>query len=380
MRIPWRDKNFLHATAMLIGTMVGAGIFGIPFAFAKAGFFVGFGFLIITVTITLLFDLIVAEIALRTNGQHQIVGFAQLYMGPWSKRMMFFSYLVGIYGALLAYIVIAGEFLNNIFSHFFYVAPGTYNVIFFILVSLIIPFGLRTIAAVEFVMAGLFIALILAIIAIGAPHVVVSNFLGVTPEFWFLPYGVLLFALGGLSSVPIQRQILKGQERNLKKSIILAVLFTAVLYLLFAAVVVGVSGDVTSPEALSGLFDFLGTKIILLGSIFGVVAIATSYMMLGTAMSEIFMFDYKVPRRYAWLLVVLPPFLLYLSGLRTFIDIISLVGVFSIGLECVILLFVFRKAKSHNTREPEFSLRLPTWLLYLLGFVFLAGVVYELVK
>ena len=44
-----KNREFLHATSILIGTMVGVGIFGIPFAFAKAGFWVGLSFLVLSV-------------------------------------------------------------------------------------------------------------------------------------------------------------------------------------------------------------------------------------------------------------------------------------------------------------------------------------------
>ncbi len=378
MRVPLTDKNFLHATALLVGTMVGVGIFGIPFAFAKAGFFIGFVFLVVTCAVTVLSNITYAEVVLRTETRHQLVGYTNFYLGPFFKRIVLFANLVGIYGALLAYIIIAGEFLNNIFSNFFYANHTTYSFLFFFLISFLLSFGFRTVAGVEFFLTALFVFVILMVFGVGVPEIQWSNFAAITPEFWFLPYGVLLFALAGLTSIPLQREILRGQEHNLKPSILLAVLTVALLYFLFAFTVVGVSGDVTSPDALAGLFDFLGERIIVIGSIFGVLAIATSYLMLGTALRDIFRLDYHLKKHISFLLVVVPPFVLFLAGLRTFIDIISLVGAVAIGIESMILVLVFRRAKTHGTRRPEYSLQLKPWLLWLLVVFFAAGVIYAL--
>src|SRR3989344_6712824 len=109
------NKKFFYSTAALVGTMVGVGIFGLPFAFAKSGFWVGFGFLIAIGLITLLVDLMYGEIVLRTKSQHQLVGYTQFYLGPIFKKIIFFSIAFTSYAALLAYIIISGEFLSNVF-------------------------------------------------------------------------------------------------------------------------------------------------------------------------------------------------------------------------------------------------------------------------
>lgn len=378
MQITDRQKKFLHATAALIGTMVGVGIFGIPLAFAKAGFGIGFLFLIFTCIITLLFNFIFAEIVLRTQEKHQLVGYTNFYLGPFFKHVVLFANLVGIYGALLAYIINAGEFMNNVFSNLWYLPQNYYYFIFAAVVSTILYFGFKTFAWVEFILTSIFICIILVVFGLGVPHISVANFSGATIQYWFLPYGVLLFAFAGLTSIPIQRDILQGQERTLRSSIAIAVLIVAVLYLLFAVAVVGMSGESTTPNAISGLLDVLGPRIVVLGSLFGMFAITTSYLMLGTALFDIFRLDFKMRHGWAWLLTIAPPIFLFIGGLRNFIDVISLVGAVAIGIESIVLLVVFHKAKKLGTRKTEFSMHLPVWFMFILGLVFTAGVVYEL--
>jgi len=138
------------------------------------------------------------------------------------------------------------------------------------------------------------------------------------------------------------REVLKGREGLLFKSITAAIIFTAILYLLFAFSVVGISGQVTSPDTVSGLFEQLGGSLVFLISLFGLFAISTSYLMVSSAAIEIYNYDYRLSHRSSWLLAVIPPFILFLAGMRNFIDIIGMVGSVAIGLVGLIV-----------RREPE---------------------------
>lgn len=356
--------------------MVGVGVFGIPFSFAKAGFWIGLSFLLGIGAVSLLLDLMYGEIVLRTHKVHQIVGYTETYLGNFWKRIIFFSIILNTYAALLAYIIIAGDFLNNIASPIFYSSPGTLSIWFFSIASLLVLFGIRTISWVELGLACLFIAVIFLILGFGIPKIDIANYSFVNLELWFLPYGIFLFAFGGLSSIPIQRQLLVGEEKKFKRSIFTAVAVVGLLYFIFGFTVLGVSGETTSADAISGLVDFMGGRIIFLGSLFGILAVSTSYLMLGTAMLEVFHLDYGIPRRWSWLLVVIPPLVLFLGGLRNFIDVISLAGAVAVGLEAFVLIFVYMKAKSKGDRIPEYSMSIPAWLLYLIGAVFLGGIGY----
>ena len=375
-----KNKKFLYATAALIGTMVGIGVFGIPFAFSKAGFLVGLFFLLFIGFITVVLDLMYGEIVLRTEKVHQIAGYTHKCLGPWFKNLIFFSVSLALYSGLLAYTVIAGDFLNNIFSVIFYASPTVYSLAFFVVFSVLVSFGIKRISFLELTLTGLFLAVVFAILVVGFDKINFANFNPIQPEFWFLPYGIFLFAFAGFSAIPIQREILVGKEKYLKKSIITAVLLAGVLYLVFAVTIFGISGDITTPDAISGLYEFLGGKIIFLGSLFGILAVGTAFMMLGTAFMEMFHLDYNLSKKLAWFLTMAPPLFLFLGGQRTFIDIISLAGSVAVGIEGIILVFVFLKAKSNGDRVPEYSLEFPRFVYYLLILIFLTGVIYALVN
>ena len=374
------NKQFLYGTAVLIGTMVGVGIFGIPLAFAKSGFLVGFVFLIIIALVTLLIDLVYGEIILRTEEKHQLVGYTEYYLGPIAKRIIFFTITLSIYAALLAYMIIAGDFLHNILSSFFYVPATNYSFLFYILVSFLIFFGIKRFTWLELSLIVLFLIAVLTIFFVGVEKIDMSNYYSLNAGYWFLPYGVLMFAFAGMSGISIQRQVLKGKENKFKKSIFLAIIFTAVLYLIFAFTVVGISGESTLPDSISGLYDILGSKIVIIGSLFGILAVLSSYLMLGSALMETFSYDYKSSKIVSWLFVVIPPLILFLTGSRNFIDIISLAGSVAIGIEAITVILIYSRSKKHGDRIPEYSLNISKWWLYILMVMFLGGVIYALIS
>jgi len=75
------DKKFWATVFTLTGTVIGAGILGLPYVFAKSGFFVGLFWLIFLGIITIYFNLALGEVTLRTKGVHHLPGLAEKYLG-----------------------------------------------------------------------------------------------------------------------------------------------------------------------------------------------------------------------------------------------------------------------------------------------------------
>lgn len=361
-----------------MGSTVGVGFYGIPFTFQKAGLGAGLVFMFGIVGLMLLSNLLYGEVILRTNGRHQFVGYVNKYLGAWAKKVNLFIFWVSIYGALIGIIIINGDFLANIFSSYFTFSPVVFSTIFIIIASLLVLAGLRTVSHIDFFMMLLFIFIVFLIMIVGWPHLTLGNYSFRITSFWFLPFGVILFAMSSMPAVSLLREILVGTERRLKKAITYGTLIPAILYLIFTIFVVGISGEVTSPDAISGLQGFLGLKIVLLGSIFGFLTSSTIFINMAITLRESLEEDFRIRRKWVWILAMIPPYLLFLLGVRNFIDIISLVGGLAISLQTVLLLFLYVKAKHSGERIPEYSIRLPVWAIYLMMLFFAAGAGYTL--
>lgn len=324
-------------------------------------------------------NLIFGEIVLRTKEIHQFTGYAEIYLSKGTRILASFAWFLSIYGALLAYIIISGNFLFNLFISQFYLDPFVFSIWFFAFAALVVLAGLRTVAQFEFFMVLFFTLIVFLIFGFGVPKIELQNLATLfNQEFWFLPYGILLFAFAGFSAIPIQRELVKNNTKALKKAILWGSLVPMILYLVFALSVVGISGDTTSPDVVSGLREFFDYRIVSLVSLFGLLAITTSFLALSVTLIETFRLDYGFSRFNAWATTCFVPFILFWFGVRNFIEVISLAGSVAIGIEGIILVSMYKAAKKSGTREPEYSLNLPAWILNGIMVLFAIGAVYAL--
>ena len=102
------------AISILIGTIIGAGILGIPYVVMKSGLSIGLMNLAIVAFLMIISTLYLGEISLRTKTTHQLSGYAAKYLGPRGKKIMFGAFAFGVYAALLAYLIGEGKSLSNL--------------------------------------------------------------------------------------------------------------------------------------------------------------------------------------------------------------------------------------------------------------------------
>ena len=375
----FREHKFLFALATMVGTIIGVGIFGIPFALAGAGFSVGVFYLILLGGFVLFIHLAYLEIILRTNEPHRLVGFAAKYLGRNAKKLATVVVLIEYYGSLLVYMIIGGEFLNLIFSRWLVVPDFFWSLLFFALGASAIFLGLRTVAQSEFLMTAFLLLTMGIFIFKGLPQVDFQNLLTSDFSKFFLPYGIILFSLAGSVAVPEVRQILRGEEHRIKKAVVWGTILPAVIYFIFAWIVVGVSGSQTSEEAIRGLVPFLGENIIILGSIFGILAIFTSFIVLGLNLRRVYQYDWCLKSFTAFFLVCAVPLVLFLAGLKNFILIVGFLGAVAGGLDSILTILIYLKAKKNGDRKPEFSLKRGKIWAGLAIALFLLGIIYQFV-
>jgi len=374
-----KSRNFFYALSSLVGMIVGVGIFGIPFSFAQAGILVGFFYLIFLSGVVLAIHLFYGEIALRTNQGHGLVGYAAKYLGPLGKKIVGFVIIFEFYGALLAYLIAGGSFLNIILGRFLGGNNFLWTMIFFAFGSLMILAGLKTIAPSELFMSAFLLLIIGVFVVKGAPLFQLANLTAINWSSFFLPYGIILFSLTGGAAIPEVRQILKGQENQLKKIIIIGTLVPALAYGLFVLSVVGVSGPQTTEYAMLGLVPYFGESVILLGAIFGFFAVFTSLLVIGANLKRIYCQDYRLKKGLAWFLICFVPLAGYLFGINDFILVISLIGAIAGGMEGIMVILIYRRAKKRGERPPEYSLKVSRIILFGLMLVFVLGIIYQFV-
>ena len=137
------DKKFFLALAVLIGTIVGAGIFGIPYVISKSGVLPGLFYFLFLGLAVLILHLVFGEIILRTEEKSRLSGYAQKYLGKNGKLLVTISMVIGITGTLLAYIIIGGNFLKIVFSPFFDLSSFRFGLIFWLILVCFVFRGIK---------------------------------------------------------------------------------------------------------------------------------------------------------------------------------------------------------------------------------------------
>lgn len=370
-------SKFIQAVGILSGMIIGVGMFGIPFSFVQAGFFLGTLELLFLTGFVLLFHLLYADIVLRTHESHRLPGYVRMYLGGRVARIAWYSALFGIFGTLLAYIVLGAAFLNSILGYFSIAVGDTSSVLLFGVVGsavALIPFRKETL--VNSMITALLILTIIFFVVLLLPSVEWNNFLGFHVRHAWFPYGILLFALSGGVVIPDVIAFLGKKRGVVVRAITIGTLLPALLYLLFAFVVVGVSGSTTSQDAISGIGRIAGVHVALLGSIVGLLAVFTSSIVLSASAQSLLRLDLSLRAPAPWFVVSALPLGLFFLGLQDFLAIVGVVGAFAIGIDFLLVIAVH-----HNLAQKEKrGVMARSWWEYPMYAIVALGMVYEFLK
>ncbi len=179
-----KNKGFLAAVFTLTGTVIGAGILGLPYVFAQSGFFIGMFWLVILTAIIIYTNLCLGEITLRTKETHQLPGYAEKYLGKSGRNWMLFALIFGIYSALIAYLIGEGQSFSTLFTG----NIGNslwFGIGFWVVMTVSIYGGLRRIKEIEswgvvviiLIVIGVFIAMIHNVSLVNIAHLISQCFL-----------------------------------------------------------------------------------------------------------------------------------------------------------------------------------------------------------
>ncbi len=365
-------KEALVASSILIGTVVGAGILGIPYVIARAGFLTGLISILFVGVAILIMNLYLGEVTLRTKGLHQLTGYAEKYLGKWGKGFMTFSMVVGIYGALIAYFIGEGIALNAIFG----LNPLIASIGFYIIFSILIYFGIKTVGNSELIMTFLKLALFILFCIIVIPRINYNNLMSFNINQLFLPYGVILFAYIGTAAIPEMREELIKNSKYMKRAILIGSIIPLIVYLLFTFAIVGVTGLDTKEVATTGI-EVLGKSVFVIANLFAIFAMATSFLGLGLALKEMYQYDYKINATISWLLTVSIPIVIMLLGAKNFIQILGFTGAISGGVDGILIVWMFHRAKKMGERKPEYKIKPNIIISAVLILLFIFGIVYQ---
>lgn len=359
----------VYAIATLSGTIIGVGLFSLPYITKEVGVLAMLGYFAVLGFLVILIHLLFAQVALRTPDNLRLSGYAKIHLGSLGQKIALISSLLGFFGALLAYLIVGGEFLAGLLSPLFGFGSLFYTVLYSAVGSLLILFGIKIISKIEFWGLVGFIVILGLIFLRGRNLIDLDNFgiWNLNSGFSFLPYGPILFSLWGASLIPELEEMLGKKKESLKKIILAGMLIPVFIYLLFIFLVLGITGAQTTESAMAGLKNVLGDGIVSLGLFFGIITTFTSFITIGLTLKKTLQYDLKLGKNPAFIIACFLPLGLFLAGLKSFIGIISFVGGVMLGIDGILILLMYRKL---NPRK--------LWVIPLV-LVFLGGIIYQII-
>lgn len=358
------------AVFMITGMTIGAGVLGVPYVVAQVGLKMGIVYIVVLGLVMLSLNLMIGEIAVRTNQSLQIPGLVGRYLGRGPKYFINIIIVFASYGALLAYIIGEGQALAALFGG----NPVAWSVVFWSIASVVVWRGLQTIKMVERILSTIVISIICGLSFYLLKDFQIANWVHSDLSKIFLPYGVILFALNGTPAVIEAHALLPRSQRHFRKALIIGSLIPVAVYVLFALATVGAMGLGTSEIATIGLGAKFGQGILVLGNVFAVLAMAGGFVGAGIALKQSFIWDNGVNRLAAEILVISVPFLLFVAGIRQFISILSVAGGLFIGIEAVVLIVVCWQARRKGDVDISRYNAHHFWLLAIPLFLFFSWI------
>lgn len=359
-----------EAIFMITGMTIGAGILGLPYVVAQVGLKTGLAQIFVLGLVMLSLNLMIGEVAVRTNEPLQIPGLAGKYLGKWAKILLSAMMIFSGYGVLLAYLIGEGASLRAIFGG----SEEVWAVLFWSIASFFVWRGLKAVKKAEKILSAAVIAIIVFISLFLLPKFNAVNWNHSNFSNFFIPFGVILFALSAIPSVIEAHALLPGSQRHFKKALIIGSLIPVAVYLIFTLAVVGVMGGSVTEVATIGLGDKFGGGLFLAGNIFAIMAMGSGFLGLGLVLKQIFVWDLKINKRAAEFFTIAVPLVLYLLGIRSFVAVLGIVGGLFVGAEAMAILAICWRAKKRGDLDASrYGLRY-FWLLAIPIFLVFAWV------
>ncbi len=306
--------TFWEATGIIIGHGVGLGILAVPFYASVNRWWEVILVVILAYFINLLLHLMIAELSYNNGGGQLITCFEnEIFVGKLKKvwtyltfGVLLFSVVVNISG------FVAGA--GSTISAWWGIDARWGMLIFYVVAALVVFFGMKIVGICS-KYAVYAIVLIVAVLAvatlIGDLQPLNNTFLSFNNLI--AVYAFVSFSLSAAMSVPQVVKGLQGDVKRIKASVAtgLAVEATLILVITFITLL-GTKGEVTE-VAINGLAISLGGWVEIVGHIFTLLALITSFWANSLNLRDIVMEQLRLNKYWAWLIASLPGFILALA-------------------------------------------------------------------
>lgn len=346
---------------MIVSGIVGLGVFLLPYALAQSGVFFWLWFVFLILAIYFL-HLAYGEIIFAVGERHNLPGLAARLLGPrWKLPVWLFDF-ASLQLVFLAYLIALGEFVPLVVT----VSPLTVKLALVVFAAIVTALRFNPFVKIEAGLSFLKVALALVLssylLKTTSFNLVIDTLRSSFGHFGnpLLPYGLILFALTGTSSLLLVYDLLGRDARAFRRVNAIALTIVAVLYVLFTVAVTSRFGAGVGEASLGNLVAVLPLLFARVIVLLVVMNITTTLFALAEYLKRGLISDFRWRPLTAWLAVVLPLLLSAFLPLGRLVGLASVTGSLFLGVNLMILLLCYQRLE----RTDRFGVsRGIVWLL-----------------
>lgn len=364
-----------QAACIIAGYSVGSGIMALPYLMSRAGLIPGVIIIIVSFGLSYFMHMLLAELAMGARGNEQIVSIFSHYMvrGSVGKVITTISMVV----VVLALFFAQAGFVSG--GADVLISAGLPEIVaillFYVIAAAVVFFGLKIIGISESISVTAIIAVVL-VLAIGSLghfnnslDIPVGTISGVLAF-----YGMTMFAFVAFFSIPQAVVGLDYETSKIKRAVLMGLSINFVFILVIVGCSLAASSSITE-LAILGWSAGIGTWAQILGGIFTLLAMLTTYWSNSLACSDMIREQFKLNDKVCWLFATLPSLILVLVAGSGFLSMMRLSSglvaiLISIGLPIVVA-----RAKRINGRlflVAPWMASTPMLVLLVIAFVLMA--------
>lgn len=323
------NLTFFEATSIIVGHGVGSGILAVPYLASRNDWKDMLWIMAVAYLINLLMHYMIAELSYNNHGAQFIKCFEkELFVGRFKTFATWLAFgLLGISVVMNVSGFIAGA--AAVFKAWFGLPIWIGMILYYVIAASVVLFGMKLVGICEKISVGsmiavigvLFVATLLSEISpLPTEFIATSNLVAL--------FSMISFSMSAVMSVP---QVVKGLQGNvgrIRASIAAGTGINLGLILLITFMtLLGAGADVTQDGALVDLARHLGGWVSIVGYIFSLLALSTSFWANTLNLRDIVAEQTKWNRRLSWLISSLPCLFIALLGVSSFVGFTRLASV-----------------------------------------------------
>ena len=315
------ELTFFEASSIIVGHGVGAGILSVPYLAAHNSFLEMILILLFGYVVALVLHYIIAELSYNNDGAQFVKCFDnELFTGK--VKQVFTAIAFALLG--LSVIVNVSAFLTGaaaVFSSWFGLPDIAGMLLFYVIGAGVVFVGMKLVGICEKLAVGSMIAVVGILFAatlMNGTSPLPTGFKGMNNALAL--FGMISFSLSAVMSTPQVVKGLNGDVKRIKAAIAVGLAINACLiFIITLMTLLGAGTDITEDGALVDLSRHLGGWVSVVGYIFTLLALATSFWANTLNLRDIVHEQTHWSKNISWLCASLPCLVLALFGLSSFV-------------------------------------------------------------